>query len=273
MENQNTYSQENFFEGVFPCHHFQEVTVVFHLHLGTFDEEHTNVPQDECDVPSLCDAAREEGHGGLDAPHHSLWRHEGGCSYPSILQRLQYFVAWKITQKGRGISTDAYQQAAAMPQPPGPHGASLQQAQCLEPVVLQVLGPGPPGHVSRGAAGAAHRARCGTCSAVSSLVVSSISYSPMWERKARGLLTQPRSGERAPHSTARNTSRGHLTWHICLVIRQGVTFSEVPGQVEDRSLHSQVASSNPHPLEDGVKGAKGGNANALRADETNRVVR
>lgn len=144
MENQNTYSQQNFFEGVFPCHHFQEVTVVFHLHLGTFDEEHTNVPQDECDVPSLCDAAREEGHGGLDAPHHSLWRHEGGCSYPSILQRLQYFVAWKITQKGRGISTDAYQQAAAMPQPPGPHGASLQQAQCLEPVVLQVLGPGRP---------------------------------------------------------------------------------------------------------------------------------
>lgn len=134
-------------------------------------------------------------------------------------------------------------------------------------------GLAPPGHVSRGAAGVAHRALCGTCSAVSSLVVSCISYSPTWERKARGLLTQPRSGERAPHSTARNTSRGHLTWHVCLVIRQGVTFSEVPGQVEDRSLHSQVASSNPHPLEDGVKGAKGGNANALRADETNRVVR
>lgn len=89
----------------------------------------------------------------------------------------------------------------------------------------------------------------------------------------RGLLTQPRGGERAPPSTARNMSRGQLTWHVCLVIHQVATFSEVPGQVEDRSVQSQVTISNLHPLKDGVKGAKGGNADALWADETNRAGR
>lgn len=77
--------------------------VVFHLHSCALNEEHADVLQDKCDVSSLPDAAGEEGHGGLDAPHHSFCRHKGGRSYLSVPQGFQKFVTWKKHTGGLGM--------------------------------------------------------------------------------------------------------------------------------------------------------------------------
>lgn len=120
MVNRNAYPQQSFFQCVLPRHCFQKVTVVFHLHLCALNEEHADVLQDKRDRPSLPDAAGEEGHGGLDAPHHSFCRHKGGRSYLSIPQGFQKFVTWKTTQEGWGWGSNTGYTATQ--QPPGSRG-------------------------------------------------------------------------------------------------------------------------------------------------------
>lgn len=116
VENKNAYPQQRFFQSVLPHHHFQKVTVVFHLHSWSFNEEHANVLQDERYILSLPNAAGEEGHGGLDAPHHSFCRHKCGCSYVSVPQGFQKFVTWKTAQEGWGWgSNTGYTHTPAAP--------------------------------------------------------------------------------------------------------------------------------------------------------------
>lgn len=195
MVNRTAYPQQSFFQCVLPRHCFQKVTVVFHLHLCALNEEHADVLQDKRDRPSLPDAAGEEGHGGLDAPHHSFCRHKGGRSYLSIPQGFQKFVTWKTTQEGWGWgSNTGYTRNPAAPRLSGMpcsrgHGVEL----CLEPAAEQVPGSCfPLGSFFRAAGSCScgtQGARCESCSTASSLCLRSISNSPTWERDGSHLVT------------------------------------------------------------------------------------